>query len=114
MTRCLATDSNNDLYIGGDGNLAVASGIQAVLTACACAAKARLGEMVLSANQGVPYFETAFSGGYNVALFEDALRATLLRVPDVRSVDLQVAASGDRITYTAIIVTTYGEGVLRG
>ncbi len=112
--KSLATDSSNDLYLGSDGNLAIASGINAVLVACQCAAKTRFGEMVLAADQGVPYFELAFAGGYNVAAFEDALRATLLRVRDVLSVNITTAVLGDRITYTATIVTPYGEGVLRG
>ena len=112
--KCLNVDANNDLFLGPDGNIAVASGIQAVLVACQCAVKTRFGEMVLAADQGIPYFETAFAGGYNVAAFEDALRAAILRVRDVRSVNLTAAASGDRITYTATIVTAYGEGVLRG
>src|SRR5574343_248754 len=103
--KSLATDANNDLYLGPDGNIAVASGIQAVLTACQCAVKTRFGEMVLAADQGVPYFETAFAGGYNVAAFEDALRATILRVRDVLSVNIQTAVLRDRITYTATIVT---------
>lgn len=112
--KSLSTDSTNDLYLGADGNIAVASGIDAVLVACQCAVKTRFGEMVLAADQGIPYFETAFAGGYNVAAFEDALRATILRVRDVLSVNITTAVLGGTITYTATIVTPYGEGVLRG
>ena len=40
MTSTLKTDSNNDIYIGADGKLSIASGLLAVMQACECAAEA--------------------------------------------------------------------------
>ena len=114
MTRTLSTDTSNDLYLGADGNIAVASGLDGVLQACQTAVKARRGEMVLDVESGIPYFETAFPGAYNVAQFEAAIRATILAVSGVRDTAVVAVASGNLLSYTATIVTDFGTGTING
>lgn len=111
--KTLATNDNNDLFLGPDGNIVVASNIDAVLQACATATKAQLGEMVLNIDQGIPNFQTIWKNAVNVPQFEAYLRQTLEGVQGVTEVrQLTVTAQNNVVTYSATIVTIYGEGVL--
>ena len=113
MTQTFTSDSTNDLTLGGNGNLSISTGLQGVLHACATAAKAQLGEMVLSTNKGVPNFQTVWSSRRNIAQFESYLRATLERVAGVKKVnELEVTTDGSVLRYGAQIETDYGTGAL--
>ena len=57
MTQTFDTNSNNDLYIGLNGNLTIVSGISAIKVAVENAAKTQRGEMVLNINDGIPNFQ---------------------------------------------------------
>ena len=110
-----ATNENNDIYIGNDGNLAIAVGLPAVINACSNAAKTRLGECIYNTTLGLPDFETIWIGVPNIPQFEAALIQTLLSVPGVSQVQ-EVAAAIDKgvLSYTAVIITIYGQGVING
>lgn len=113
MTTTFGTNANNDLYIGSDGNLVVLTGLQAVMAACETATKAQLGEMVLTDTQGIPNFQTIWVGSPNYALYQSFLRNTLLAVPgvlDVKSITL--TALNNILSYTAVIVTQFGDAEL--
>lgn len=115
MTRVFTVDSNNDLVLASDGNLGISEALEAVLQACEHAAKAQLGEMILATNEGVPNFETVWSGTPNVAQFEAALRRQLLRVQGVTSVaELTAIVANNILSYNATIVTIYGQGTING
>lgn len=115
MTRSLAVDSNNDIYVGADGSLAVATARDAVLHCCAQAAKTQLGEMIYAVDQGLPNFETVWDGAPKIGLFEAYLRRTLQGVPDVTGVDsVTIDAAGGVLTYVATIKTIYGSGAING
>lgn len=113
MTRTLAVDSNNDIYIDGTGNIAIATGLVAVLQTCEHVAKAILKEMVFAQDRGMPYFETVWNGTPTTNPFEAAFRSRVAQVPDVTGVtDLEVTQVADRFTYTATISTIYGTGTI--
>ena len=113
MTRTFTSDSLNDITLGSDGNLSISTGLQGVLNACATAAKAQLGEMVMATNKGVPNFQTVWSSRRNIAQFESYLRATLERVSGVKKVnELTVTTDGSVLRYGAQIETDYGTGAL--
>lgn len=115
MTRTLTVDSNNDIFIGNDGSLSVSSDLQAVLYACAAAAKTQLGEMVLAVDEGMPNFEAVWVGSPNLAQFEAYLRRTLTSVIDVTGVsDLTITRAGGVLSYQVTIQTIYGSGVING
>jgi hypothetical protein len=115
MTKTFATNANNDLYIGKDGNLVIQTGLLAVRDACSTAAKAQLGEMVLDTTRGIPNFQTVWIGAPNIPQFEAALRSTLEAVADVvRVVSLNSSISNGTLTYTAVILTTYGQTFISG
>lgn len=115
MTRSLAIDENNDLFLDASDGLAVVTGLAAVLQNCETAARTLLNEMVLAFDQGIPYFQSVWVGVPDPAVFEASMRRRLSAVQDVNGVtDLTTAQVGNRLTYEATISTIYGEGVISG
>jgi hypothetical protein len=107
--KSFGVNSANDIYIASNGNLAVLSGIEAVAAACGNATRARLGEMVLNINNGIPYFETLWIGAPNYPLYQAYLRNALLSVPGVTEVkSINITKLGNTLKYTATIVTQFG------
>ena len=115
MTQTFALSSTNDFVVGDDGSLVIATGIDAVLYACKNAALAQYQEMIYEYDKGVAYFDTVWTNSANVAQFESSLRAALLSVQGVTSIEnLTVTITGDILNYSAIIETIYGTGALNG
>jgi hypothetical protein len=115
MTQTFDTNSDNDIFIGEDGRLAVATGLRAVLKGCESATYAQLGEMVLAQGLGIPNFQSIWIGVPNYQIFELYLRRTLLAVDGVTSVkSLQITVKGNTLSYTATIVTIYGTETIVG
>jgi hypothetical protein len=115
MTQTFDTNSDNDIFIGEDGNLSVATGLRAVLKGCESASYAQLGEMVLAKGLGIPNFQAIWVGVPNYPLFELYLRKALLSVLGVTSVkSLQITVKGNTLSYTATIVTIYGTETITG
>jgi hypothetical protein len=112
--RSFATDETNDLFIQGR-NLAIVTDLQAVLNVAKHAAQAILGEMVFAKTEGMPYFETIWSGNPTSAAFEAAFRVRVARIPGVETIaSLEANQVGDAMQYRAEIVTIYGAGVVNG
>lgn len=115
MTQTLATNNQNDIYLGSNGNLVMLRDLAAIEAACATAAKAQLGEEVLSVNAGIPNFQTIWVGSPNYAIFESYLRKTLENVGGVIGVQsLTLSILGDVLKYTATIQTAFGKAVING
>lgn len=111
MVRTFNTNANRDIFIGEDGLLSVATGIEAVLKACETASLAQLGEMVLATGLGIPNAETIWVGVPNFALWESYLRATLQSVEGVDTVAaINISIADNTLNYTATIVTEFGSG----
>jgi hypothetical protein len=115
MIKTLAVNENNDIYIGDDGNLAIAEGIDAVKILCAQAVKVLRDEMVLHVDKGMPNFQLIWNGAPNIAQYEALLRKTLLNVQGVVKVsELSVNYENNILKYTANIETIYGVSALDG
>lgn len=115
MTLTLAVDANNDLFLTPAGLLATANAAEAVAQVSAQAARTLLGEMVLAVNEGLPFFDTIWTGAPDVVRFEAALRRRLLAVPGVTGiVSLSSTLLGDRYTYLATLRSIYGPVTLNG
>src|SRR5699024_6835142 len=108
--RTLAVDYNNDLVIGGDGILSVATGQAAALFVCEHFARAARGEMIHRMHQGMPFFETAFGEGSNLAQYEAAFRKRMGQISQVISVRAFIAEIVDgALRYDAVIETQFGD-----
>jgi len=115
MTITLAVDDLNDLFIGGDGALAVVSELEATLQACEHAAKTQLSEMIYAVDAGIPNFATVWNGSPNKSQFEAYLRRTLLAVENVTEVpELSTVIANHVLSYRAVIKTIFGTGVING
>lgn len=106
--RTLAVNGDIDIYRTDDGNLAIASDLDAVRMSCEEAIRAVRGEMLYAADQGMPLFETAFLRP-RLAQFEAAARVALRAVPNVTNIDqFEATASDDTLRYTARIRSLFG------
>jgi hypothetical protein len=115
MTQTFSVNSNNDLFLGIDGNISISYDLQAVLENCAHIVKVRLGEVVLNTDQGLPYFETVWNGVPNLIQFESAARNALLQIDGVTEVvSFKISIVDDVLVYLATIRTIYGEGAING
>lgn len=115
MVTTFGTNSNNDLYLGINGNLVVLKDLLAIESACETATKAQLGEMVLAVKQGIPNFQTVWVGAPNFPLWQSYLRNTLLGVAGVQNVQsINVSTIKNTLKYTAKIITQFGIGELNG
>lgn len=116
MTQIFATNKDNDMYIDNNGNIAVLSGIDAVMQACEHAAKAQLNEMIFSTESGVPNFQTIWrNGNANISQYESYLRSAILAVDGVTNIkSLDIRIDKNSLLYTAVINTIYGEGIANG
>lgn len=113
MFSTFAVNENNDLYLDQYGNLAIATGIMAIMQGCAQAAKTLLGEMVFNINQGLPYFEQVWVGVPNIQQWTAALRSAFFTVPGViEVVSLITSQDNNTLTYTAVIRTSVGTGTV--
>jgi hypothetical protein len=117
--QTFAVNTNNDLYIDEQGNLAIVYDLQAVSQACKQAALTLLGEMVLQTNQGIPYQTAIWVGVPNIPAFEGALRSSWLAIQGVTGVASLVTSIGPytspgttvpitALSYSATIDTIFG------
>jgi len=113
MTTTFAVNERNDLYLDGAGNIAIVSGIQAVLQNCEHIMKTVLAECVLDITIGIPDFQTVWYSRRNLAQYEFAARKALAQVEGVVNV-LQFNSDivDDVLVYQATILTIFGEGIL--
>lgn len=113
MTKMLAVNSNNDLYLDEQGNIAVNEDLMAVMQACEHAAKAQFREMVLNYDQGIANFQTIWRDAANVLQYEAYLRRALSSVQGVIEIkDLDIVVRENTVFYSATIKTIYGEAAL--
>ena len=70
MAQSFGLSSSNDLYLNSAGNLQIDTGLQALVDICLNVTRALLGEMVLTVNNGLPYFQAVFVGTPNLAIFQ--------------------------------------------
>ena len=113
--RIFAVDANNDMHLAPNGQLAVATDLQAFSQACEHAMKAILNEMVFCADRGQPYFEAVWGDTQNLRVFENRARGTLNAIPGaIRVTEFYTATEGDTLRYWATISSIYGTATING
>lgn len=107
MNLTIQTDANNDMFIDGTGNIAMATGVLALQQTCEHAMKAQLGEMFLVPLQGLPTLSDVWRD-QNFIKFEATARKTLTAIDGViRVVSFTMSVSADVFTYVTQILTVY-------
>lgn len=113
--KTFSVNENNDLFVGTNGNISISLELQAIIFVCENVAKGQLGEMVLDIDRGIPNFEAVWVGSPNLERFTAALRNSLNNVDGVqRVINLLVSVNSRILSYTATIVTFFGEDLLDG
>lgn len=113
--KTLAVDLNNDLILGGDGNLSFAMDVEAVSQTAVHYAKTLRNEMIQEYDLGIPFFLVAFGANVSVAQFEAATKARIMQAPGVIGITaFDTIQDGDVLKYTATIETEYGSSVING
>lgn len=113
----------NDIYVDDKNNIATVTDLQSLLQQCSQVARTLLGECIFNVNIGIPYEQVVWVGVPNVEQFTAALRQAFLSIAGVvevvslmvtqQSNTLTPSQSADMITFTAIINTIYGTGVIQ-
>jgi hypothetical protein len=113
MTQSLGLNAASDLYLNSSGNLQVDTGLQALIDVCLNVSRALLGEMVLTINGGLPYFQAVFTGNPNLAIFQAYLIRALNNIDGVNSVqNVNMSLNANVLSFTAAIDTIYGPATL--
>lgn len=113
--KIFAVDANNDLYLGSNGKMAVATDVQAFSQACEHALKSILNEMVFCSNRGLPYFEAIWSDTEDARAFEDRARGTLTSIPGaIRVTEFTTEVEDGTLRYHATISSEYGATSING
>lgn len=107
--KTFQTNASNDFVVAEDGNLAIIQDIDAAAQESRHYAATLLGEMIHAKDEGIPYFQHAFSRTPSLAQMEAALRRRIMSMPDVVKItSLTASIQGETLSYTATIQTTYG------
>lgn len=115
MTLVLAINDQNDMFLDSTNNLAMASGQEAVAQAARTASRAQLGEMIFFTTQGMPSFQSIFTGTPNFAIYQSALVQAIQAINGVVAVtSVVVTQNGNNMNYVAEIETIYGSIIVNG
>ncbi|HAW0896338.1 TPA: hypothetical protein JLK53_004055 [Escherichia coli] len=107
--RTFATNENGDIYLGPDGNLAIATDLRAVIQTCEHVSRTTLGELPYAQSRGIPFFDIALGATPDTGLYDMYLRKVLMTVPGVTGIgDVSIWVDGNELEYTAEIKTIYG------
>jgi hypothetical protein len=113
--KTIATNGDNDIYRGQDGNVAFVTDIVAAAETSVHYAKTLRNEMIHEYDLGVPFFIVAFGPSVNIQQFEAAMKARILQTPEVTAItSFETTQEGDVLKYTATIETTYGAATING
>lgn len=99
----------NDIYVDGDGNLAIGEDAYAMAEIVKDITRTQLGELQFDEEAGVPYFETIFSSRTNADLFLANVQRVIQNISGVIRIESFTSSiNGDVLNYEAQIRTQYG------
>lgn len=113
--RTISTDLNNDIFVGADGNLSMSYDIQAASETAKHFAATLRTEMIHEYDLGIPFFIAAFGANPSIPQFEAATKQRIRETPEVIGIrSFETVQTGDVLSYTAVIETTYGAVNING
>lgn len=113
--KTIATNSDNDIYLGADGNVPIINGTESVSQTAVHYAKTLRNEMIHAYDLGVPFFIVTFGANVNIPQFAAAMKARILQAPGVTAItSFETTQEGEVLKYTATIETIYGAATING
>jgi len=113
--KTFATNDNYDIYIGNDGNLAMATDLEAVKQTCEHVSRTILGELPYAQSRGIPFSQLSLNASSNTGLYDMYLRKVLKTVPGVTGVgNIAFQLDGENLAYSVEIKTEYGTEKISG
>lgn len=107
----LALDNENwDLTIDANGNIAMATGAQALAQDAAAACMLYLGELWYDTTQGVPYFTQLWGKLPPQSLIQAKFEQAALTVPGVESATVALTSFTDRNIAGTVTITSSSGG----
>ena len=117
MVTTIQTDDCNDIFVDDTGNLAIATGKDAVAQGIKQALHFWRGQWFINQTEGVPYLERVFVQPVTAGLASTVISDTMRGVDGVLSVS-NVASSIDpftrKLSYASRITTRFGEDEISG
>lgn len=114
--RVLSSGSDNDLFLGADGQIAMASGREAYAQCAAALFRTIRGEHYLDVGLGVPHV-SMMSGASSGSEWRTAMKEAALSLPFVRSVrkfESKYVASKKAMEYSMTMETDAGSVTVAG
>lgn len=110
--KAFSQNSSYDIFIDGNGQFAISSGLEAYKYIIEDAVRTQKGEKQLDVELGVPYFDTAFSDRTQLLLWKDSVKSVVMSYDFVRSIsafDASIDYAARTIKYTMTITTDIGD-----
>lgn len=105
MNTLLLTVDDWDLCIDSAGNIASSARPYALAQDVASAVRTFLGEVWYDGTLGVPYLQDILGKAPSFAVFQDAIAAAALTVPEVVTATCQITGAGSRDTTGQVLFT---------
>ena len=113
--QTISINSNNDIYLGTNGNLAITQDINALADISKNKVLQNYGEALYNTLQGIPYFETMFTDNPKIDLFQAAVIETLENTDNIQRIsNFDYTQENGVYSYSLIEHTTFGDITLNG
>lgn len=113
-TSSVKVNENNDIFLDDFHNVVLIEDLEACTQDVRLATLMRTGEDVFDVRAGVGYFEFIFSPQQDYDAARKSLSDAIMSSPSVISVEeLLITIEGEVFTYTAQVMTIYGQLTVR-
>ncbi|MBP5286390.1 MAG: hypothetical protein J6Z08_00650 [Elusimicrobiales bacterium] len=113
--RTMAVNSDNDIYLDSNGNLAISEGLEAAAQGALHAARTDYKEVPLDMQRGIPYLAVLLGERPNIGLFEQFLRQEVERLPYIKETgEFTANVKNGTMSYELEITTDFGETSING
>lgn len=111
----IAINSNNDIYLDGNNNIAMKEDINAIADIVLNKVRTNLGELQFNIDLGIPYFTTIFTSTPNFDLWQKFVEDSALSLDNVTEiVDFNKTIQNNTLTYSMTINTNLGVITVNG
>lgn len=111
----IAINSNNDIYLDGNNNIAMKKDINAIADIVLNKVRTNLGELQFNIDLGIPYFTTIFTSTPNFDLWQKFVEDSALSLDNVTEiVDFNKTIQNNTLTYSMTINTNLGVITVNG